>query len=416
MPARTKPQDPEPAAERDAQALRRITDLWTFVPVADYERPTLPARSAAAQAWCTVRDFFRAPGSDDEAPAKQEEELRSLSELRLEHLVAPIDWQQVALALDEALAERAPAADARRVVFVIGQPHCGHGEVVEAWAARHMVPLIGTPGREQILAGGADWPGVWPEAGSRWALPRLEHCFLRHDSGLALVRRLFERIAGGDAGTGVIGCDSWSWAFLQRVWPLSGIDALTLQAFDASRLSWLFADLAERHPHRPLHFRNARTGRATLTVPHEDDAVGDEIVQLAAHCRGNVGIARQYWRWRLRAEPEVEPDPGAPEPSEDPHDEVVWVSARIEEPVLPTETDEDVALLLHAVLLHGGLMNDALPDVLPLAPHRCTTVARRLEQLALIELRQGRWFVAPLAYALVRQWLCSRDYLHDEPF
>lgn len=41
---------------------------------------------------------------------------------------------------------------------------------------------------------------------------------MRHAGGLTLVRRLLERAVSGQLGRGLIGCDSWAWAYLQKVW------------------------------------------------------------------------------------------------------------------------------------------------------------------------------------------------------
>jgi small conductance mechanosensitive channel len=49
--------------------------------------------------------------------------------------------------------------------------------------------------------------------------------------------------ASGRLGKGIIGCDSWAWAYLQWVWPLAQPEALTMQAFDGEKLTRLFAFL-----------------------------------------------------------------------------------------------------------------------------------------------------------------------------
>jgi len=399
-----------------APATRR-RELWQFVPLADYTPPGLPASSAAANALASLKRLFQSRTDETEAPAKKEDELRSLSQMQLEHLARPIDWGTVSRALDTTLAARQPAADgAPAVTFVIGQPHCGHAEIVASWAARNDACLIDPPSHEEILAADGRWQAAWPDNGRTFALPRLERCFLRHAGGLALVRRLLEQVARGRAGSGLIGCDSWAWPYLQRIWPVPRPDALTLQAFDGPRLLHLFAALAPEQRH--LRFRNARTGRETLSLPLENDAVSDEIVQLAAHCRGNVGTACSYWRQRLRATPdEDEASAAPPVPGPDTADsraETVWLSAGLQEPGLPTAADEDVALVLHALLLHNGLPDAALPDVLPLPHHRCVAIVLRLNQLDLLAQQDGRWTVTALGYSLVRAWLRGRDYLTDD--
>lgn len=407
------------ATTAEAEAEADQPSPWALVPLADYAVPTLPARSAAAQAWASLRQALLRVDDGKSAPARREDELRALSQVRLAHLVQPIDWVEVSRLLDGRVAQgrsgdgmdAAPAAG-----FLVGQPFCGHAAMVQAWAARQGAVLIEPPSSDDILATGASWQAPWPGGGRPWALPRLERFFLRHAHGLALVRRLLEDIASGRAGPGLVGCDSWAWAYLQRVWPLPQPEALTLQALDGAGLSQLFLQLAAPHPQRRLHFRNAHTGRDTLSDSPEAAGTSDQLVQLAAHCRGNVGMAREYWRQYLRAEPEAEAaqNRAAEAADADPSDEVVWVAAAPLQRVLPLEADEDQALLLHALLLHGGLPEALLADLLPLPQHRCIALALRLQRLGLLARDEdGRWNVATLGYAMVRRQLRGRDYLSD---
>ena len=401
----------------DAKADTDLPELWQFVPLPNYSRPEQAAASAAVAALTSLKHIFR-NSPKEESPVMQEDKLRSLPEVQLEHLVHPIDWSTVSCALDTGLSEQIDDSSASPGVrFVIGQPHCGHADIVTAWAARHGAQVIVPPSQEEILASEGNWPVAWPAAGQAWALPSLERCFLRHASGLALVRKLLEDVASGRAGTGLIGCDSWAWAYLQRVSSLPQPAALTLQAFDGPRLSRLFSQLATPKGRQQLHFRNARSGRDTLTVPYEGDSVSDEIVKLAAHCRGNVGTARSYWRQRLRAIPEPEADVNAAKstvPGEaGPDAKVIWVSATLPEPALPAEANEDVAIVLHALLLHNGLTDAALREVVPLPHHLSVAIVLRLQRQSLLEQREGRWIVSAPGYELVRQWLRGRDFLTD---
>ena len=403
----------------------RAPELWRFVPLAAYARPEAPVGSRAAQAWETFRKMIRRSVGAGEGPARQEHELSMLSEVRLAHLVHPIDWSHASRMLDRALAEDA-SPQGPGVRFVLGQPHCGHAEIVQGWAERHGARVLEAPDPHEILAGGGRWLEDWRPGDGLWALPRLEHCFLRHAAGLSLVRRLLEVVADGRAGVGVIACDSWAWAYLERVWPVPQHRVLTLQAFDGEALSSLFARLAAPRRRR-LRFRNAHSGRETLAVPRDDDAVGEQLLSLAAHCRGNPGVAWTYWRSSLRAEPEEagedfddEEAPAAPAAAADraaatpgARQEVVWVSTHLEEPDLPMEGADDVALLLHALMLHGGLPEKVFEEVLPMSGAQATALALRLQQQGVIERCEGRWTVAALAYVPVHQWLRGRDYLTD---
>jgi len=390
--------------------------LWEFVPVADYEVPGLPARSALANAWTSVRRTLLGAEEEARAPVKEEAELRALPELRLEHLVQPLDWGVAAQALDPLL-QSGPAAAGGRADFVIGQPHGGHAELLRHWAARHEAVIVDPPAQGEVLSGESRLLDAWPAAGRPWVIPNLEHFYLRHARGLSLVREVLEASESGRLGPGVIGCDSWAWAYLQAVWAVPRPDALTLQAFDGPRLARILASGVTSTASRRIRFRNARTGHDILAVPADEERVGAEITQLAAHCRGNVGTAIRYWRERLRAEPD--PEEAVAEASDQAREEGVggeqsiWVSAAMQEPAPLAEMDEEFALVLHALLLHGGLPAALLPELLPLSYHQVMAILLRLRNAGLIECREERWRVAALAYATVRELLRGRDYLTD---
>jgi hypothetical protein len=283
---------------------------WEFVSMGDYIPPTFVGLSKAVRKWTALKSFLRGPREENLTPAKSESDLRALPQVRLENLAPPIDWEDVAKALDVALLDWLEADDSEPTVcFLIGQPWCGHGKILEKWAAMRDADLITTPSSSVILRGEPDWLPKWGTNQRLWVLPCLERCYLRHVDGLTLIRAVLERAVGGDLGRGVIGCDSWTWAYLQRVWPLAQPKTLTLQAFDGDKLTRLFACPAKQGASRRFRICHAKTG--TLIIPSwEEIAQGDYVVskefkQLAAHCRGNPGTAWAYWRNRLRSEPDA---------------------------------------------------------------------------------------------------------------
>ncbi len=389
-------------------------ELWQFVPLAAYTRPE---QAAGIAAWASFKQLFRNTHHKNAKPVKHEDELRCLPEIQLAHLVGPIDWRWASDALDAALNTQAKNT-APSVQFLIGQPHNGHPDIVTDWAARHEAQIIQPPSCEQRLANHGEWCIDWPADGQAWALPCLERFFLRNAEGMASIRNLLEVLLNRCTGPGLVGCDSWAWAFFQRISSLPLPQALTLQAFDGPRLSRLFAQLVNSDKRQELHFRHARNGHDMLTVPCTADTASTEVIRLAAHCRGNVGTARHYWRQRLRALPDSTAELGetASETPENPEPniEMIWVSATQPELTLPIEANEDVALVLHALLLHNGLSEAALTEVLPLARHQCIGIVLRLQRLSLLELNETRWHVTALAYELVRNWLYGRGFLIDD--
>jgi hypothetical protein len=391
--------------------------LWAFVPLADYKVPEVPARSAAASAWKSFKQIFMPQDADLQAPVKKEADLRALSQMRLQNLLRPLEWYDAAAALDRAVKEWMTATVRRSVRFVVGQPHGGHAEILGAWAERNQAVPIIAPTPEQIFAGDHLWFDNWPQDGRPWVLPNLEHCYLRHAKGLELIRHLLLQADRGSLGRGVIGCDSWAWAYLQRIWPVGRPDALTLQAFDGPRLKDMIRHLAVCPPGRRLCFRNAADGHDILLLPDAQDSVPSEIVQLAALCRGNLGIALASWRERLRSEPDSEgAEPAGSSPSAstgEPGEQSVWVSSAMPEPVLPAGMNEESALILHALLLHGGLSEALLTELLPLSDALCGAVLGRLAHAGFLECQKDRWGVSALAYAATRNLLRRGEYLTD---
>lgn len=391
---------------------------WQLVPLADYR---LPGESQPAVLHKKGRSLIRLlRGTEDDALARDAEDaLRALPNVRLENLAPPIDWAPAAAALQRAIS--APDGGVPPGVrFLIGQPYGGHADILEHWAEAQGAERLATPSAGQILAQDMQWPGGDRDLDRPWVLPGLERCFLRHTDGLALLRGFLGQALSGALGAGVIGCDSWAWAFIQRAWPMPQARALTLQAFDGRALADFFLTPAGEGPGR-VEIRSARSGRPLLPA-NPADAVGDEVVspelrELAAHCRGNLGIAWHYWRKRLRAAPETgqadEVSAAQPGPGTGDADVLVWLAPEMGAPVLPHESAEDVVFILHALLLHEGLPAELLAELLPLTYSQILSRLLQLQSHEIVDHRDGVWRVAALAYPTVRETLRTRSYLTD---
>ncbi|MBK1629512.1 hypothetical protein CKO31_01915 [Thiohalocapsa halophila] len=406
---RQKP-DPSPRDAQDEAA------RWELVPLTDYSLPPTPAASAARARWTSLRRLFARGSEPAETPARAEADLRGLPEPVLDALVAPVDWSGPA----EALQQRREQDDAAgALTCVVGPPRSGHVALLHRWASAAGARVLEPPGADEILAGGRTWLDAWPEDDRPWLLPRLEHCWLRHAAGLALVRELLERVQAGRLGPGVIGCDSWAWAYLRRVAALPTQCVLTLQAFDGPGLAALFRNLLALDNPRPVQFRNAQTGKLVLAVDGEDDGDGGaELQHLAARARGNAGLARLLWRRRLRAEPdsaEGADEADAATADDEASGATIWLAAPPTAPALTADLDEAAALLLHALLLHNGLSAALLAELLPLPPYR---VQMRLQWLAalgaVVAGADGRWRIHAVAYSAARDLLRAQGFLLDD--
>jgi hypothetical protein len=390
--------------------------------MADYALPSALDPRAMRKRWTALRRLLRGDDGEAQAPVRAEADLSALPKDRLEEVAPPIDRAAAAEALDAALDGGVSlAGPGQSVRFLIGQPFCGHDEIIARWAGERGVRLVPSPRYEAILAGDEHWLAEVPGPEGRWVLPALERCFLRHASGLSLVRRLLERAASGQLGGAVIGCDSWAWAYLQRILPVPQLATLTPQAFDGRGLATLLAPPSPAEGRRPLRIRNARTGACVLPEPavraSSDFEASNELKQLAARSRGNPGVAWVRWRERLRAEP-TSAQAGHRDDKEERADgkgegDVVWLTDDFEDPALPSDMAEDGALVLHALLIHNGLPAWLLPDLLPMPEGQIASILGRLEALGILEFDGDMRRVAALAYATARQRLRERGYLVD---
>jgi hypothetical protein len=402
---------------RSTPDIETKTPLWEFVHPDEYDVPKAHMQETAVGTWRSIRQIFRRKDVSS-TPFKNEDELRAMSRLRLAHLAPPLPWEDAAVALDLALGDwMDEESSGESVRFFIGQPFAGHAEILSHAGRKHHAAVIPPPSPEQILSDDEGWLHDWPSSGKFWILPNLEHCYLRHARGLDLVRRLLSLSADGRLGKGMIGCGSWAWACLRRIIPMPPGDAVTLQAFDADRLHHLLYGLMNSRSSKQIRCYNADNGEEIPEAPPEGGQQRKEFVELAAHCRGNAALAAAYWRKRLRFRPYEENAPdstSAEEAAGEPlADEAVWVSGMPTDPDLPSENTEELLLLLHAMLLHGGLPEHLAATLLPFSETRCRILLSRLHQAGLARLAHGRWQVREAAYASVRRSLSGRDYLTD---
>lgn len=371
------------------------TPLWAIVELEHFRTPEQTQASQWRRSLRSVSSWLGGK-NDAEQQVKDESELRALPEVRLAHLVPPIDWAPAA----RALAHQLEGQDAP-VTFFITTPYSGHASVVTHWAEKHHIACLAPPTLSELAEGGAEWVEQCVNQ-REWAVPALERYFLRHTQGIQGIREFLERALSGRLGQGVIGCDSWTYAYLQRVIGIDGAPVFTLQSMEGEQLSRYFAQMAT-HKGQPPSVYSTRTGKQVLTdspSKQNDKAPNKELQRLAAHCRGHIGLAWHYWRERLR-EPKAEDE------------EALWLVDALAEAELAVDTGDVATLVLHALLVHGGLDDHCLGEVLPFSHHEALNARLALQRKGIVSSCEGRWQIAPLSYANVRQLLESRNYLVD---
>ncbi len=391
--------------------------IWEVVPVARFLCPT----ASVGHAMKSKLSFFQRLFHQDEAcatPFKKEEDLHALT-WEQRDLVAPEpDWQAAAQALNQASDAWNPSA--HPVICYIAPPHSGRLPILRTWAANRAWRVATPPTPDQILTGGATWLSRQRDEDGPWVLPHLERLFLRHARGLDLVRRFLDQAASGALGCGLLGCDSWAWAYLQHVWNGPPFPALTLQALDQQRLAAWFWKLTRSAPWT-YRFRQANNGRE-LWLEHDPEQASSAFLRdLAASSRGNPGVARAGWRASLRAEPDViltrSPD--------DDHTQqpTVWVAPwhTIKTPSLPVQADIKVAFVLHALLLHNGLPLEWLARTLPFEQTQINQILLRLQEAEVITRGrktdtfngQAVWQTTALGYPYTRELVQAHHNLMD---
>lgn len=407
--------------------------IWEFVPIENYQRPTEPATQAVRKGLRGWWDRLGGrPHSGDAVEGTRK--WRPAPDELLDEAVPAPRWHDATGALTDALEDwweaEQPAVAAQ---LLLAPPHSGVSEIAICWAKRNKVRLVKPPSTADILAGGAEWLAQFDSCDkSTVVVPKLERCYLRHYDGLGLVRRLIERMATGPHHC-LLTCDSWAWAFLRRALAIDTLlpASLTLQAFDCSRLERELGALAGRDDGTDVQFLHTSNDKqfrlsgqtqgfhntsATKTLDRDAAAgqVGNNtyLKHIAGYSRGLLKVAWSVWRRSLAlpsAETEQESvllDGG----------HLLWVKpwAQLDLPKLPPHCAESDLLVLHALLVHGGLHPNLLPMVLSSHPPDIIQSLHRLHDWQLLSEQEGRWEVSALGYPEVRRMLKSEGYLVDD--
>lgn len=388
------------------------TPLWHYVSISDYSPPSASAKVISENWLATLRARLLPKREVEEDIFEEREDLKTLPQAQLDQIAPAPRWEEAAEALDARLQGWLANNDEAHLspMFLIGAPSSGHAAILGTWAAQHGWQRIEAPTVEAVLAGNTEWLSAQIEEGRPWVFPNLERAYLRHANGLGVIRHFFAQLYAGNLGRGLVGCDSWAWAYLKNVWPDRLSAALAVSPFDEARLSRYLEQPAGAQPCR---FRQSDNGKYVLSSPttNDDDKAAqqsDFLERLTVYSRGILGVAWSLWRESLRIEPEgdiTEETPG----------QTVWVApwSELKRASLPGSAGRDHAFVLHALLLHNGLDIDALQRVLPLAPGDITEILYLLQSVKLLERQEGVWRVTPQGYPAVRQFLSDNSYPTD---
>ena len=426
---------------------------WQFIPIQDYARPTEPTSETVLlnlrDQWLVFQRWLRAQ-THVEKEEYEAPDLRSAPQRLLNWAAPEPAWptcyhEALDEALDEWLAQDEREAGVR---VVVDAPFNHLDEAVAAWGQARDFVLIEPPSVAEVLNGGSQWLEHWlgqtlqfDERGApntRFVLPQLHRCYLRHHDGLTLMRQLLDNLFKRPY-SGLIFCDSWAWAYLCNVLHLSSFfdHVLTPCAFDAEALAHWFAELSQQSPPNQYIFRQADNGKRVLSRKHtekddpplslkqrETDNRSDFLTYVATRSRGNPGIAWALWRYSLKVASDDQVAEEVQEEAESDRGTTVWVTPweQLDLPSLPANPSTGEAFVLYTLLIHGGVSGATLPQLIPSSPSDIIEVAQGLKRRGVIEQvgeldermqTTKRWRIHVLAYPNVRAFLKNEGYLVD---
>jgi len=403
-----------------------------LIHVDQWKLPEASVRRTLRDALRHLMSQLRAGIAPDEEPFQSLDDLPLLSDRQVRHIAPHPDFASVAEAILASLDDMRQSETLRKdVALVVAPPFAGIREA-----------LVRLPGLEAGFRGGkaAPWQLIVPpenlllnrEQASRWwdgqdlsgpwVIPELADFWLRHTSGLALVRELLQRIAAGTVGPGLLGCSSWCWQFWESYLPDAHFGALTPAPLDAEQLGRWLEHLANSGDRRPLTARMTDDGLYVLPAGDLPDEASRKhsgfLRDLATAARGIPGVALAIWQRSLRARPEdrIEEDGSLGQDAGDRHCWVVPLD-QLSLPAMPQSSDRTIGFILHALLLHDGLDEERIALVTGLGEPEIQLALSRLSRSDVVHLSEpsGHWHVTPLGYATVRRHLQSWGYPVD-PF
>lgn len=408
-------------------------NLWRFIRLDQYSRPPETSRETMRKGIFGLWRYL-GWGSKIEDSVFAEKELGQVPPGLLDKVVPAPDWSAplgaVTAVLDTWLDAKILGSSAQ--IFV-GPPYHGTPEILTGWAQARGWRLVSAPSPEMILTGGEEWLAQVEEDDESLVLPHLEHCYLRHYNGLTLLRRLLDRIFS-QRRRWLVGCDSWAWAYLSKALKVDTVfpTPFILEAFDHERLKIWFQQLETESGESNFVFRQSDSGKYVLPPATGEEASGDRsqvfiadtsgfLKNIAAYSLGIPGIAWAVWRRSLAAvvtaKEDAEESDQKAEPVEDGDRAYpIWVKpwSQLNLPEFPGQRAcLELLLVLHTLLIHGGLWSRILPELVPLSPTEIMEHLYFLEAAELLQSDQEFWRVSPLGYPPLRRALLSEGYLTD---
>ena len=418
--------------EKTVQKIESTCLQGGLIPVDEWKTPETSARRSLKDALLHILAQIRAGVVQEDETFESLDNLPELAQSELQGLAPQPDFPKLADALWSALeASRSVARSSRDVTFLVAPPFSGVRSALEYFpelqagrsSGTDQWSLIASP--ENLLLddqGARDW---WDrqDLSRPWVIPELADFWLRHLSGLALIRELLRRVAAGGLAPGLIGCSSWCWQFWSSYFGDTHLAPLTPAPMTATMLGDWFECLASGTGGQAVIARMADDGYYVL--PTANPVQGKKhkhsgfLRDLASVARGSPGVALAIWRWSLRARPEDNPamENLAEEPVKDASCARCWVVPfdQLSLPAVPQIQGDSIGLVLHALLLHEGLNTSFIELVTGVQEPQLGFVLSRLARSELIEQVESSdcWKVTAPGYPSIRRHLQSWGFPVD---
>ncbi|PHQ27567.1 hypothetical protein CLH62_04965 [Marinobacter guineae] len=403
-----------------------------LIPFDQWKAPETSVRRSLKDAFRHALAQIRAGVAPEAGAFESLDSLPELSRSKLQTLAPQPDYPKLAGALLRSLEDARSDGNAyQNVTFLVAAPFSGirsalgfFPELEPAKIGVHGPWSVIVPPENLLVddQGAREWWGR-QDLSTPWVIPELADFWLRHLSGLALIRELLRRVAAGGLGPGVIGCSSWCWQFWSAYFQDVHFAPLTPEPLDAAGIGAWFEFHASQAGQRTVIVRMTDDGHYVLPMAEQGEGKKRKhsryLRDLASAARGNPGVALAIWQRSLRARPEEEAQ------SEDPGQGVAestkvtrfWVVPfdQLGLPIVPQTQGDNIGLVLHALLLHDGLNASSLALVTGIPEGELSFILARLARSELIEQQAAGegWMVTALGYPSIRRHLDSWGFPVD---
>lgn len=334
---------------------------------------------------------------------------------------------EVLAQLEIAIATWQRTPDASNSLVVLGSPAQPTAQILEAclaaepfetvklirpisWSMRPQTPQILNQQIEQTLKKLPAADDIKADADldlrqTMVLVPQLEQCFLRCIQGWRGITHLRDRVGQSPHLFWLISCNSWAWAFLDRVCQISAYfsQVMLLPKLEADALEEWLVPFTQK-----------------LTQGRDQDttaiALGENYWQnLASLAVGGGTVASELWLRSLRfreddlpKDIDLESLNGYADEWQDWH-----LPLRLVNPILPSLASLEMSdyYLLHALLIHGSISRDLLALSLGETESQVQAQVQKLLRSHILQQTQQGLSVQPAHYPKLKTELSSNNFL-----